>query len=233
MSPPALSARSELTHLSDAFEFQLAIPFAGCALALSLLLGSQLALIAALIVSIFAGLISSGGIAITLYSLVSSITAIYSVERYRARNAITRAILIIGGANISMGAAAVLIANHELTFQVAASVAVLGLLGALLTSAVASIAVPIYESAFNILTDMKLLELSNADLPLLRQLAIQTPGTHHHSFVVGTLAEAAAKAIGANPLLARIGCLYHDIGKLAARRCTSKTNRAARIRTTA
>jgi putative nucleotidyltransferase with HDIG domain len=212
----ALSARPELARFGDVFEFQFAIPFAACALALSLLLGSQLALIAAIIAALFAGLISTGGLAITLYALVSSITAIYSVERYRARNAITRAILIIGGVNISMGAAAMLIANHELTPRLAASAAVLGLIGALLTAAVASVAVPIYESAFNILTDMKLLELSNADLPLLRQLAIQTPGTNHHSFVVSTLAEAAAKAVGANPLLARIGCLYHDIGKLAA-----------------
>jgi len=61
-----------------------------------------------------------------------------------------------------------------------------------------------------------LLELSNAEAPLLRRLAIETPGTNHHSFVVAMLAEAAAKAIGANALLARVGCLYHDIGKLAA-----------------
>jgi putative nucleotidyltransferase with HDIG domain len=63
---------------------------------------------------------------------------------------------------------------------------------------------------------MKLLELSNADNPLLRELAIRTPGTNHHSFMVGLLAEEAAKAIGANALLARTGCLYHDVGKLAA-----------------
>ena len=212
----ALSVRPELSRFGDAFEFQFAIPFAACALVLSLLVSSQLALIAAMIVALFAGLISTGGLAITFFTLISSITAIYSLERYRTRNAITRAILIIGGVNISMGAAAMLIANRELTLRAGMSVAAIGLLGALLTTAVASVAAPIYESAFNILTDMKLLELSNADLPLLRQLAIQTPGTHHHSFVVGMLAEAAAKAIGANPLLARIGCLYHDIGKLAA-----------------
>jgi putative nucleotidyltransferase with HDIG domain len=211
-----LSARPETMRFGDAFVFQFAIPFAACALVLSLLVGSQLALVAALVVSLLTGLISSGGIAMTLFALASSITAIYSVERYRARNAITRAILIIGGVNISMGAVATLIANRELTWDVAAGGAILGMSGALLTAGVASLATPIYESAFDILTDMKLLELSNADLPLLRQLAIQTPGTNHHSFIVSTLAEAAAKAVGANPLLARIGCLYHDIGKLAA-----------------
>jgi putative nucleotidyltransferase with HDIG domain len=211
-----LSARSETTRFSDAFGFQFAIPFAASALVLSLLVGSQIALVSAMIVAVFVGLISTGGIAMSLFALSSSIIAIYSVERYRTRNAITRAILVIGGVNIFMSAAVTLIANRDLTWRLAAKGAVWGLLGALLTAAVASLATPIYESAFNILTDMRLLELSNADLPLLRELAIRTPGTNHHSFVVGTLAETAAKAVGANPLLARIGCLYHDIGKLAA-----------------
>jgi putative nucleotidyltransferase with HDIG domain len=69
---------------------------------------------------------------------------------------------------------------------------------------------------FGILTDVKLLELSNADLPVLGQLALRAPGTNQHSHAVGQLAEDACRAIGANPLLARIGALYHDIGKLAA-----------------
>jgi hypothetical protein len=211
-----LSVRPETMRLGDAFTFQFAIPFAAGALVLSLLVGSQLALVSAMIVAVFVGLISLGGIAMALFALASSIIAIYSVERYRARNAITRTILVVGAINIFMSGAVTLIADRELTLRTAVSGAALGLLGALLTAVVASFATPIYESAFNILTDMKLLELSNADLPLLRQLAIQTPGTNHHSFIVGTLAETAAKAVGANPLLARIGCLYHDIGKLAA-----------------
>jgi len=211
-----LSTRPETMRFGNAFSLQFAVPFAACAMLLSLLVGSQTALVSAMIVAIFVGLISNGGIAMSLFALAGSITAIYSVERYRARNAITRAILVIGGVNVFMCGAATLIADQELTLRMAATGVVLGLLGALLTAATVSLATPIYESAFNILTDMKLLELSNADLPLLRDLAIRTPGTNHHSFIVSTLAEAAAKAIGANPLLARIGCLYHDIGKLAA-----------------
>jgi hypothetical protein len=75
---------------------------------------------------------------------------------------------------------------------------------------------PINESLFGILTDVKLLELSNADLPVLGQLALRAPGTNQHSHAVGQLAEDACRAVGANSLLARIGALYHDIGKLAA-----------------
>jgi len=75
---------------------------------------------------------------------------------------------------------------------------------------------PVSESLFGILTDVRLLELSNADLPVLGQLALRAPGTNQHSHAVGQLAEEAARDIGANCLLTRIGALYHDIGKLAS-----------------
>ena len=64
------------------------------------------------------------------------------------------------------------------------------------------------------MTPAKLIELSNPNQPLLRRLMIETPGTYHHSMVVANLAEAAAEAVGANALLARVGAYYHDIGKL-------------------
>ena len=70
------------------------------------------------------------------------------------------------------------------------------------------------ESAFRYTTDIKLLELSRMDHPLLKELAMRAPGTYHHSIVIGTLAEAGAESINANPLLARVAAYYHDIGKL-------------------
>ena len=73
---------------------------------------------------------------------------------------------------------------------------------------------PIVESAFHLATPSKLLELSNPNHPLLRRLLMEAPGTYHHSIIVANLAEAAAEAIGANPLLARAGAYFHDIGKL-------------------
>src|SRR5438445_4761007 len=91
-----------------------------------------------------------------------------------------------------------------------------GFVGGLVTAIFAAGGLPINESLFGILTDVKLLELSNADLPALGQLALRAPGTNQHSHAVGQLAEEACRAVGANPLLARIGALYHDIGKVAA-----------------
>jgi len=70
------------------------------------------------------------------------------------------------------------------------------------------------ESLFDITTDYALLELSNLNHPLLKRLSVEAPGTYHHSILVGNMAEAAAQAVGANSLLARVGCYYHDIGKL-------------------
>lgn len=71
-----------------------------------------------------------------------------------------------------------------------------------------------FERLFNITTDLTLLELSNFDRPLLRDLSRNAPGTFNHSVTMGTIAEAAAEKIGANPLLTRVGAYYHDIGKL-------------------
>lgn len=74
--------------------------------------------------------------------------------------------------------------------------------------------IPVFERVVGIVTDFTLLEYANTNAPVLQQLAIEAPGTYHHSMVVGNLAESAAEAIGANPLLAKVGGLYHDIGKL-------------------
>ncbi len=73
---------------------------------------------------------------------------------------------------------------------------------------------PVFEAAFNLATPSKLLELANPNQPLLRRLLLEAPGTYHHSIVVANLSEAAAERIGANPLLARTGAYFHDIGKL-------------------
>ncbi len=73
---------------------------------------------------------------------------------------------------------------------------------------------PIIERAFGLTTAMTLLELSDTNRPLLRRLAIESPGTFSHSLILGTLAEAAARSIGADPLLCRVGAYYHDIGKM-------------------
>ncbi|HEV8177633.1 MAG TPA: HDIG domain-containing protein [Gemmatimonadales bacterium] len=96
------------------------------------------------------------------------------------------------------------------------SSALLGLVMALASAALAMMVMPIAESATRITTDLTLLELSDLGRPLLRRLALEAPGTWAHSLAMANLCESACNIIGANGLLARVGCYYHDIGKLAS-----------------
>lgn len=96
----------------------------------------------------------------------------------------------------------------EIGFYLAAAV-ISGILSGALTMGL----LPFFESAFGVLSTLRLIELSNPNHPLLKKLLTETPGTYHHSVMVANLAEAACEAIGADGLLARVGCYYHDVGK--------------------
>ncbi|EOU1632957.1 HDIG domain-containing protein [Clostridium perfringens] len=85
--------------------------------------------------------------------------------------------------------------------------------GAILSGILTIGVLPFFESIFDIVTNAKLLELSNPNNPLLKKLLMEAPGTYHHSILVANLAELAAEQVGGNPLLARIGAYYHDVGK--------------------
>ena len=92
--------------------------------------------------------------------------------------------------------------------------ALLSMSGPVLAGLLAMALQPLLESLFNLPTPVRLLELSNPNQPLLKRLMMEAPGTYHHSILVANLAEASAEAVSANPLLARVGAYYHDIGKL-------------------
>lgn len=89
-----------------------------------------------------------------------------------------------------------------------------GFLGGIFSALFAMMFVPLLESIFNYTTDVKLLELSNLNHPLLKEMIVKAPGTYHHSMMVGSMVEAAAEEIGANSLLGKVMCYYHDIGKM-------------------
>lgn len=156
---------------------------------------------------------------VTLVAVLLGLAGVYATRRFR-----TRADLAIGGLQVTLaglGAAAAVAlwtappGSDLLDAQsglVLAMGAASGALGYLLVAALT----PLFESAFNRLTDIKLLELTSMNHPALRLLATETPGTFTHSVMVGNLAEAACDAIGANGLLARVGAYYHDVGKTTA-----------------
>jgi cyclic-di-AMP phosphodiesterase PgpH len=90
----------------------------------------------------------------------------------------------------------------------------LGIAGGVASSLVTMALIPLFETVFNYTTDVKLLELSSLNHPLMKDMIVKAPGTYHHSLVVGSMCEAAAEEIGANPLLAKVMAYYHDIGKM-------------------
>ena len=202
--------------MNDPAIWNFAIPFAAAALLVAMLVDTQLAFLTGIITALFAGLLAPTGMQKALFAMVSCSVAIYGIGRYRERQSVTLAGLLVGAANAVMALALLAYSEQPLTFRTVLLASGCGVAGGLLTAVFAAGGLPINESFFGILTDVKLLELSNADLPVLGQLALRAPGTNQHSHAVGQLAEDACRAVGANPLLARIGALYHDIGKLAA-----------------
>jgi len=215
MVASGVAAESAQAPLNDPAIWALAIPFAAASLLVTMLIDRQLGLITGVIAAVFGGLLGPNGVQMTLYALFSCSAAIYGIDRYRERQSVTLAGLVVAGVN-AVTALALVSMQETQTIKGALLAAGCGVGSGLLTIIFAAGGVPINESLFGILTDIRLLELSNADLPVLSQLAIRAPGTNQHSHAVSQLAEEACRAVGANALLARIGSLYHDVGKVAA-----------------
>ncbi len=212
----SIATRGMRPPLNDPTIWNFAIPFAAAALIVALLIDTQLAFITGLITALFAGIFMPNGVPIAFYALISASATIYGIGRYRERQSVTLAGLFAGAVNALMAIALIAYAQQPIVLNTVLLALGCGLLSGILTAIFTAGGLPVYESLFGILTDVKLLELSNADLPVLGQLALRAPGTNQHSHAVGQLAVEACRAVGANPLLARIGALYHDIGKLAA-----------------
>jgi putative nucleotidyltransferase with HDIG domain len=173
----------------------------------------QVGILFALMTSLLIGALLRDNLAMAVLALLGNVVAAFRVHQYRQRSSILLTGLLIGLANIITLIAFGLMNSNLLTWPRAYE-ALCGLLGGVLAAVVVSAVLPLLESIFKFTTDIKLLELASLNHPLLRQLIMHAPGTYHHSMLVGTLAEAAAEAIGANALLARVGSYYHDIGKM-------------------
>lgn len=202
--------------MNDPSLWAFAIPFATGSLLMTLLADRPTALVTGILNALIAGFMAPRGLEFTVYAAITSSIAVYGIGRYRSRNTVT-----IAGGMIGVGSACLAVAIIAFTQQPFILNSILlavacGLGSGMVTAAITAVLLPICEQLFGILTDVKLLELSNADLPVLGQLALRAPGTNQHSHAVGQLAEEACRVVGGNGLLARIGALYHDIGKTAA-----------------
>ena len=195
-------------------------PIALCAILLAAMLGLRVAFIANVAIAVLISALAAGGsssytsemvhlLACTITS--GSIAALIVFKRS------TRLRIIWAGVAAACSNFLVMLALGLMTSSTKSTVlstALWSMGGGLISGLLAIGFQPLLEAAFNLATPTKLMELSNPNHPLLRRLLLEAPGTYHHSIVVANLAEAAAEAIGANPLLARVGGYYHDVGKL-------------------
>ena len=187
-------------------------PLAGLSVIGTLLLGPRLMFLMVVVTAVNIGVMKGNDFLLTASLLISSGFAIYTVVRVDSRQRLLKAGLVIALVTAITTFAFGLIGGGS--FADAFRQGLLGLGGGLLSIMLAMVLLPLLEDAFNILTPMKLLEFSNTSNTLIHKLLQKAPGTFTHSMEVGTLAENAAERIGANPLLARVGAYYHDIGKM-------------------
>ncbi|HSM93168.1 MAG TPA: HDIG domain-containing protein [Anaeromyxobacteraceae bacterium] len=189
------------------------VPFAAGAMLVRQVLAAEVALLFAVVVGIVAGLLGGQSIPLALHATLTAIASAGLVGVSRDRSGLFRSGLAVGAVGAVLAAALALYgARGPADVALGAAAALVG--GAIVLPVVVLGSLPIVEGAFGYLTDVRLLELANLNHPALKELIVHAPGTYHHSIVMGAMVEAAAQAIGANPLLARVGAYYHDVGKI-------------------
>ena len=189
-----------------------AIPFALGAMIIAILINRNVALIISVLTSFLIGFIFDENIILPLFSFLGSIAASYQIVRIRQRSVFLRIGIFLGIINMAAIICLNLITGNifnDLFLRL-----MMGFAGGVFTGILVAGIAPIFESTFGFITDIKLLELANLNQPLFQRMIIEAPGTYHHSIIVSSLVEAAAEAIGANSLLAKVSAYYHDIGKL-------------------
>jgi len=189
------------------------IPTTIVSMLLAILIDSGIAFVGTVVVALVLGGVQGGGFDIGMMTMVSGMVSIFAVHKIRTRNQVFKAIVYIAVAYLWVIVSLTALRYDSLLD--AGKIFVFNLLpNAVLAPFITFMILGVFEKLFDITTDVTLLELSDLNHPLLKRLSLEAPGTFHHSMVVGNLAESAAKAIGANSLLARVGSYYHDVGRM-------------------
>lgn len=190
-----------------------AVPIAWGAMQIRFVLHADIALLLGLVAALLGGIMTEPGLVWTVVAVVSSMAGTAGVRRITHRYELLLAGLAAGlvgaGAAVTMELFRGTLVGFDLVVLASAT-----LVGGLVSGFLVAIMTPLIESAFGYVTDLRLLALADLNQPLLKELIVHAPGTWHHSMRVGRLAEDAARAVDANPLLARVMSLYHDVGKI-------------------
>lgn len=187
------------------------IPMVCTPLLLSMLINHKVSLVLSSYNVILLGALIEFDPQIILLAFISTILSSTILRKMQQRNDIIYATLGIG---LLCGILNFLIGNMvSINIKEVIINSLLTIVGVLISGILTIGILPFIENTFDVVTTLKLLELSNPNSPLLRKLLMESPGTYHHSMLVANLAEMAAEEVGANPVVTRIGAYYHDVGK--------------------
>jgi putative nucleotidyltransferase with HDIG domain len=180
---------------------------------LTIIFDSRLAFYSVTVICFLIAVIRGGDFSIAFISFCGSVLAIFSERDIKNRSQIFRSFFfILIGYTLSI--LAINLVKIEDPQKILTKL-LFGGINAVMSPVIAFGLLIFYEKVFKVTTDLTLLELSDFNHPLLKELSSKAPGTFHHSIIMGNLSEAAAESIGANSILARVGCYYHDIGKMS------------------
>jgi cyclic-di-AMP phosphodiesterase PgpH len=197
---------------SDRALWAFVVPTAATVLLAAILLDGAAGAAMAVALAVLAGVMNRDALEPAVYTLAGGIAALTTIVRAERLNAFVRAGLVLAVTNIGVLIAFSLLEQRDLAAVLQGIAA--GSVNAALAVVLAVGSFAVIGNLFGIMTVFQLLELANPSSRLLRRLLLETPGTYHHSVMVGNLAERAAETIGADPLLARVAAYYHDIGKM-------------------
>lgn len=194
-------------------------PAAVVPMLIRVLVNERIALLTTIMTAAVGGIVFQEGYSsvmqmeISLYIIFGGFASIYFMRNARKRSSVMTTSLYVAGVNVAFIAFYLLLSQSDYGAKELAYYLLAAITSAILSGALMLGLLPFIESAFGMLTTYRLIELANPNHPLLKKILVETPGTYHHSVMVANLADAACEAIGADGLLARVGCYYHDIGK--------------------
>ena len=188
------------------------VPTTATVLLLGILLPGAAGAVMAVALAILAGVMNRDALELTVYVLVGGLASLLAITRAERLNAFVRVFFVVAAAQVAVVVAFGALEQRDLAAQ--AQLIGVSVFNAAVSVALAAGTFAVLGNVFGIMTVFQMLELANPSNRLLRRLLLETPGTYHHSVMVGNLAERAAETIGADPLMARIAAYYHDIGKM-------------------
>ncbi len=193
---------------------QFLLPLATASILTTILTNSKIAIAIGTWAALAACLITNHSLYVFITGIIATTVAAKLIWRVRTRSKVVKIALVVGLCEVACVFGVTSLSSPMTDALTVFHMAGACILGSVISALIALMILPLFETAFDVSSDITLLELSDLGHPLLQRLALEAPGTYHHSLIVANLAQAAADEIGANSLLARVASYFHDIGKI-------------------